>query len=433
MRFPHLAARIFNAPLAIHRAKAETIMQAVILPKLRGEVFDPVDDLMQPASSRQGSIAVLPVHGTLVHRATGVDALSGLQSYDQIRGMLRSALGDSRVGAILLDVDSPGGEVAGMHDLADEIMQARKAKPIYAIGNDHAYSAAYLLYSSAERLFLTQTGGVGSIGIIAMHVDQSGLDEKMGLAYTPIFAGARKADLSPHAPLSDEARARIQADVDQSYDQFVEAVAKRRSGLSAKAVRATEALTYRRDEAVAAGLADEIGTLDDAVAALSRRITDTRPAGAVRGRSAQAPGARTMADAQTGVPESGTTSTTTPPVAGNVVDFEQARASGRSEGEAAAMAALQARSEEINDLCALAGLPYLGGELIAAKAADGKSPKPMAEIRKDLQRHKAEADERLQINSRHGPAAGAPDKPDHGWGDAFDKVARQYPTTQRRA
>ena len=95
---------------------------------------------------------------------------------------------------MLLDVDSPGGEVGGLFDLADEVFSVREKKPCYAIANDEAFSAAYALASSAHRLFVTSTGGVGSVGVIAIHMDQSGWDEKVGRKYTAVFAGARKND-----------------------------------------------------------------------------------------------------------------------------------------------------------------------------------------------------------------------------------------------
>jgi signal peptide peptidase SppA len=201
-----------------------------------------------------------------------MDAMSGLQSYDDIRGMLRTAMADREVTGIVLDVDSPGGEIAGLADLADEIRSATARKPIFAVADDHAFSAAYWLASAASRVFVTQTGGVGSIGIIAMHLDRSGFDQKAGFAYTPVFAGAQKNDFSPHGPLSERAKAVLKADVDRVHGMFVNAVAQNRQ-LPAAKVRGTEAALYLGADAVKAGLADEIGTLDDAVAALGRHLS----------------------------------------------------------------------------------------------------------------------------------------------------------------
>jgi signal peptide peptidase SppA len=271
-----IASRCFNTPLAIHSGKAETILTTVVVPWLRGEPLARGPGSGRPARGQSGSIAVLPISGTLVRRTGGMDAMSGLQSYDDIRGMLRTAMAAREVAGIVLDVDSPGGEIAGLADLADEIRSAAAHKPIFALADDHAFSAAYWLASAASKVFVTQTGGVGSIGIIAMHLDRSGFDQKAGLAYTPVFAGAQKNDFSPHGPLSERAKAVLKADVDRVHGMFVNAVARNRQ-LPAAKVRGTEAALYLGADAVKAGLADEVGTLDDAVAALGRHLSGASP------------------------------------------------------------------------------------------------------------------------------------------------------------
>jgi signal peptide peptidase SppA len=267
-----IASRCFNVPLALHPGKAETILTTVVVPWLRGEPLARAPGSGRPARGQLGSIAVLPISGTLVRRTGGMDAMSGLQSYDDIRGMLRTAMADREVAGIVLDVDSPGGEIAGLADLADEIRAATARKPIFAVADDHAFSAAYWLASAASRVFVTQTGGVGSIGVIAMHLDRSGFDQKAGFAYTPVFAGAQKNDFSPHGPLSERAKAALKADVDRIHGMFVNAVARNRQ-LPAAKVRGTEAALYLGADALKAGLADEIGTLDDAVTALGRHLS----------------------------------------------------------------------------------------------------------------------------------------------------------------
>ena len=98
-----------------------------------------------------------------------------------------------------------------------------------------AYSAAYAIASAAERVYLPRTGGMGSIGVIAIHVDQSAYDEKKGLKYTAIYAGARKNDFSSHKPLTDKAMEVVQAEVDEVYDLFAETVARNR-GIKATAI-----------------------------------------------------------------------------------------------------------------------------------------------------------------------------------------------------
>ncbi len=168
---------------------------------------------------------MLPIHGTLVRRTVGLEAESGLMSYATIGAELDAALANPAVRAILLDLDSPGGEAGGVFDLAERIRAAAQVKPVWAVANDLAFSAAYALAAGASRLFVSRTGGVGSIGVIALHVDQSAQDARAGLAYTPVFAGARKNDLDPHAPLTAAAHAVLQAEVDRIYELFVNSVA----------------------------------------------------------------------------------------------------------------------------------------------------------------------------------------------------------------
>ena len=146
---------------------------------------------------------------------------------------------------------------------------------MWAVANDLAFSAAYALASGASRIVVSRTGGVGSIGVIAMHVDQSMKDAQDGVRYTAVFAGERKNDLNPHAPISDSAHAFLQGEVNRVYDLFVATVAQHR-GLSAEAVRATQAGLYFGPDAVTAGLADAVGNFDDALAQLGAALASPR-------------------------------------------------------------------------------------------------------------------------------------------------------------
>ncbi|HEL4243324.1 TPA: S49 family peptidase [Pseudomonas aeruginosa] len=260
---PHMAARIFGAPLLIHRPKLEVIL-AVLGPRIglseNGTPIPSPTTRSPPVAG--GSIAVLPIYGTLVRRTVGLEAASGLTSYQDIAAQIDTAIADPAVAAIVLDIDSPGGESGGVFDLADRVRAAAQVKPVWALANDMAYSAAYAIGSAASRFFVTRTGGVGSIGVIAMHADQSVRDAQDGVRYTTVFAGARKNDLNPHEPISDEAHAFLKSEVDRIYGLFVDTVASYRS-LSSEAVRATEAGVFFGNDAVAAGLADAVGNFDD--------------------------------------------------------------------------------------------------------------------------------------------------------------------------
>ena len=271
---PHLAARLFGVPLAIHRPKLDVILSVlgarIGLADLAAPVgYTPAARAPGPPS---GKVAVIPIHGTLVRRTSGIEAESGLASYTGIAEQLDAALASPEIAAILLDIDSPGGESGGVFDLADRIRAASEVKPVWAVANDMAFSAAYALASAATRVFVARTGGVGSIGVIAMHVDQSVKDAQDGVRYTAVFAGERKNDLNPHEPISNEAHAVLKAEVDRIYDLFVETVARHR-GLDADAVRATEAGLFFGPDAVATGLADAVGSLDDALTQLTQSLS----------------------------------------------------------------------------------------------------------------------------------------------------------------
>jgi len=165
-----------------------------------------------------------------------------------------------------------------MFDLADRLTSLRGSagKPLWAVASESATSAAYAIASTAERIYVTRTGEVGSIGVVAAHVDQSGADGKAGLAWTFIHAGARKLDGNPHEPLSDPARTAIQEDVDALYDQLVDLVARNRS-LAPEAVRGTEAAIYRGRAGTALGLADRVGTVETALSDMTTALAAPTP------------------------------------------------------------------------------------------------------------------------------------------------------------
>ncbi|UXX40563.1 S49 family peptidase [Wolbachia endosymbiont of Oryzaephilus surinamensis] len=199
--------------------------------------------------------AVIEIHGILTKKPGAFDVFLGMTSYEQIEEQITQALADSSIETIILEIDSPGGEVNGIFDLADFIYESRAKKRIVALANDDAYSAAYAIASSAEKIFLTRTSGVGSIGVIASHIDQSGFDEKQGIKYTTIFAGSRKNDLNPHEPINSEGLKSLREEIDRLYEMFVQLIARNRN-LSIEAIKSTEAGLYFGEKAVEIGLAD---------------------------------------------------------------------------------------------------------------------------------------------------------------------------------
>jgi capsid assembly protease len=278
MFLPHLAGRLIGTPLLLARAKLDVLLavlgERIGAPQVNVAAFEPV---IAPSVRTQSSIAVIPVFGTLVRRTNGLEAASGLTSYSELAARLQAASVDTAVRGVLLEIDSPGGEAGGVFELAEHVRTLAQHKPVWAVAVDSALSAAYAIAAAANRVVVTRTAGVGSIGVIAMHIDQSTRDAQQGYRYTPVLAGAYKADLSPHAALAPEALTRLQREVDRLYDLFVDHVALMR-GLDADAIRATEAGLYFADDAVRTGLADAVGGFDDTLAEFAQFLSHPKPA-----------------------------------------------------------------------------------------------------------------------------------------------------------
>jgi len=281
MMIPHLASRLFGTPLLLARSKFEVILsvlgERVGWPEVNAAVAIPQARSMIEAPT---GIAVIPIVGTLVRRTLGLDPVSGFTSYAEIADMVDAAVADPSIEGILLDIDSPGGEAGGVFELGEHIRAADAVKPIWALASDAAFSAAYAIACGASRVVVTRTGGVGSIGVIAMHVDQSVRDAQQGYRYTAITAGDQKNDFSPHEALDPNATARLQAEVDRLYGMFVDHVAAMRK-LDRHVVEATEAGVYFGADAVAAGLADAVGSLDGVLGEFSSFLVARRTRGHV--------------------------------------------------------------------------------------------------------------------------------------------------------
>jgi signal peptide peptidase SppA len=276
---PHLAQRMFNTPLAVHPTKAEIIMAALAdrlgvaklvradgeMVMLAGSDFDDSEARPQRGYDVVNGAAIIPVSGTLVQKLGSIRPYSGMTGYDGIRFNLAQALEDSDVRGIVLDIDSPGGEVCGLFDLVDAIYASRGRKPIWAILDEHAYSSAYAIASAADRITVPRTGGTGSIGVIALFADISRALQAGGITVNVIQFGARKADGVPSIPFSPEARERFQADVDTLGELFVATVARNR-GIDPGLVRATEADAFLGAEGVRLKLADAVASPDAAFA-----------------------------------------------------------------------------------------------------------------------------------------------------------------------
>lgn len=291
MKLTLLQTEVYNQPLMIAESKLATIL-AVLSSREGVEVeLAPQEMATTPGTenlsgndgSVGGSVAVISLHGTLSHRAYGFSALSGMASYQTLYQDIDFVMQDDGIAEVVLDIDSYGGAATGVFDLADHIRQCSKTKPFTAIVNESAYSAAYLLAAACNEIIIPRSGGVGSIGVIARHEDRSEMNKKVGRSVTAIYAGARKNDLTPDAPLTTEAQAELQKSVNKSYEMFVSAVADYRS-LSVEAVKATEASLYTGQDAIDAGLADRIMPARDALKMVIERAAANKKTPAGSGR-----------------------------------------------------------------------------------------------------------------------------------------------------
>jgi len=218
--------------------------------------------------ARRGKIAVLGVRGIIANRIEQVDNISGPggTSVESLTNRFRGALADDSVKAIILDIDSPGGSVDGVQEFATEVLEARGRKPIRAIANTLAASAAYWVGVSADELSVTPSGEVGSIGVFASHSDLSAALEADGEKITLIHAGRYKVEGNPFEPLSDSAREYIQTRVDAHYGAFTDHVGRSR-GVDTSAVvdGFGEGRVVSATDAVEIGMADRVETLDSLV------------------------------------------------------------------------------------------------------------------------------------------------------------------------
>jgi HK97 family phage major capsid protein len=224
------------------------------------------------APQQGAGVAVLPLYGIIGHRMNQVQDISGPggTSTEQFGQWFDAALHDPAIGAIVLDIDSPGGSVSGVPELAAKIFAARGQKPIIAIANSLAASAAYWIGTAAEEFWCTPSGDVGSIGVYTMHQDFSAYFADVGITNTLVSAGKFKVEGNPYEPLDEEARAALQERIDEIYADFTKAVALHR-GVTAADVRNGfgEGRVVSAVRAKRLGMIDKVGTLDTLLSKLS--------------------------------------------------------------------------------------------------------------------------------------------------------------------
>lgn len=234
-----------------------------------------------PGRKSVGDIAVLRLSGFITQKPSLFSLLFGGTSAEAIAREISAAVRDTSVGAVVLDVDSPGGSVFGVPEAAAAIRAERGSKPMIAVANPIMASAAYHLASQADEVVASPSALVGSIGAFAIHVDKSAAIEKMGLNVTEIVYGRRKAEESGLKALSEDARARIQVRVDYYGRLFEADVAKgRKTSVETVRARFGEGAVFVAPAAKEAGLVDRIATLEDVISELAR---GRRPGTSMRG------------------------------------------------------------------------------------------------------------------------------------------------------
>lgn len=297
-KFARVSSRLFNSPLMLRPEKAEMLCAALV-DRLGIQKLDTIDgrslgvaQMRQMAMDDDGywskpktprdmyevrrGVATIEIGGTLVHKLGGVEPYSGMRGYDQIDRILCDALANEDVGAVLIDLDSPGGEVSGCFSFAGKLASLTKraggSKPIVAFANEMACSAAYAIAASCDAVMTTSTGQVGSIGVWTMMVDMTKGLSKNGIEVTMIRAGERKARGGPYEHADKATVDKLQGWVDETWDIFAAHIAATRP-ISKRAVLSLEGDWFTGSDALGVGLVDAVDTPEaifEAVAALAR-------------------------------------------------------------------------------------------------------------------------------------------------------------------
>ena len=214
---------------------------------------------------REGATLIMPVQGPLSPRGS-----YGGTSTERLAQVVLEAGDDSKVGAVVLHIMSPGGLVFGNAEAGDAIFAVRAKKPIIGVASPYAFSAAHWLATQCSAFYASTSGEVGSVGVRGGHVDVSGFEDKIGMKTTLIASSPEKIAGHPYGPLSEDDRNEMQADIDACNQTFVAAIARGR-GVEASAVPGIhgEGRTFSAAKAAKAGITDGTMTLREAIAKYS--------------------------------------------------------------------------------------------------------------------------------------------------------------------
>lgn len=281
--YPNIAARVLNTPLLLEPGYARVFFSA-LSSRLGIQQLQDIDGVILTGDkmhitassfgkSRSGDrvyalhdgIAVVPVTGSLVHKLGTIRPYSGMTGYDGLIYRISQAVNDPEVNGILLDIDSPGGEVAGCFDATDKIFQLGQEKPIASLCYEMNCSAAQAIASACtSRRYITQSGRAGSIGVLMAHASYEKRMDDEGVKVTLIHSGKHKVEGNPYEDLPDDVLNRFQQKIDDLRQLFASKVSSY-TGLGVNAVLETEAQVYRGQDAIDIGLADEMVNGLDAV------------------------------------------------------------------------------------------------------------------------------------------------------------------------
>jgi len=281
--YTHIMGKITGTPWVIEPTMLQTIV-SIVERRIAGETVDSseyafgpqpgADELTESQADPASPVGVLNINGPIFPKANMMTQMSGATSIEKLQSDFRQMVSNDTIKSIVLNIDSPGGMSDLIMEMGDTIYEARGQKPIVAVANTTAASAAYWLGSQAEQFYVTPSGQVGSVGVYTVHQDKSAQQEKEGISTTMISAGKYKVEGSPFGPLSDDAKEHMQERVNETYAEFVSAVARGRN-TSEEVVKESygDGRTYRAKTALAMNMVDGVQTLDSVVGGMMQYST----------------------------------------------------------------------------------------------------------------------------------------------------------------
>lgn len=227
--------------------------------------------------SQQGEVGIVTIRGSLVNRDSMWNQFCGVTSYSEIRRSVIHATLDDNIKAILLDIDSGGGAVAGCADCGELIAMVHdKVKPVYAFSGGTMASAAIWLGLAAGSNYVSASTISGSIGVIATHQEYSKALKEAGVGVTVMRAGEYKALVNSFEPLSEVAKKQLQDQLNSAYALFIGFAADRRNTTVTQAdSKFGQGREFFGSAAVDAGLSDGVTNFDGMMSMIQKKLIDT--------------------------------------------------------------------------------------------------------------------------------------------------------------